>query len=242
MALRKKAVVLLSGGLDSATALAVAHKKGYAVFALSFDYGQRHRRELKSARKLARFFKVGEHRVLRIGLGELGGSALTDTSVPFPKGKGHWRKGSSIPSTYVPARNLVFLSFATAYAETVGAEAIFIGANAIDYSGYPDCRPQFLSAFAKAAGKSTRMGVSGRPLKIEAPLIQLSKAAIIRLGISLGVPFGLTWSCYVGGKRPCGRCASCQIRKKGFDEAGMADPLESAGAPRARKKKRGEKP
>jgi len=226
----KKAVVLLSGGLDSATALAVAAKRGYVIHALSFDYGQRHKRELQSARDIASHFGAREHRMLKIPLGELGGSALTDRKISVPAGKGPWRKGASIPPTYVPARNLVLLSWAAAYAETVGADAIFIGANALDYSGYPDCRPAFLRSFAQAARLGTRRGVSGRPVRIEAPLLRLSKARIVRLGASLGVPFGKTWSCYRGGRRPCGRCDSCRIRAKGFAEAGMDDPLVHIGA------------
>jgi 7-cyano-7-deazaguanine synthase len=227
----RKAVVLLSGGMDSATTLAVAAKKGYDICALSFDYGQRHRRELWSARRLARFFGIKEHRVLRIPLGELGGSALTDPAIPVPPGKGPWRKGARIPPTYVPARNLVLLSFAAAAAEIFGAEAIFIGANALDYSGYPDCRPAFLRQFERTVRKGTKRGVAGKPVKIIAPLLRLSKADIVRLGASLGVPFHLTWSCYRGGNRPCGRCDSCLIRARGFREAGMNDPLEAnAGA------------
>jgi len=224
----KKAVVLLSGGLDSATTLAVAKAQDYELYALSMDYGQRHRRELESARKLAAFFKVKEHRVLKTALGELGGSALTDSRIAMRKGKA-WKPGAQIPSTYVPGRNLIFLALATAYAETLGAEAVFIGANALDYSGYPDCRPGFLKAFEAAARLGTRMGVSGSPPKIEAPLLHLSKAKIISLGTSLGVPFELTWSCYNGGKRPCGKCDSCLIRRRGFKQAGLDDPLLKKG-------------
>jgi 7-cyano-7-deazaguanine synthase len=229
LAATKKAVVLLSGGLDSATTLAVARKNGYEVFALSFDYGQRHGRELQGARKIASFFDVGEHLVLKIPLGELGGSALTDKRIHIPSGKGPWREGASIPATYVPGRNLILLSFAAAYAEVLGAEAVFIGANALDYSGYPDCRPEFLRRFERTVAKGTRRGVSGKPLRIIAPLLHLSKADIVRLGASLGVPFLLTWSCYRGGKRPCGRCDSCLIRAKGFAEAKMKDPLIAVG-------------
>lgn len=221
---KKRAVVLLSGGLDSATTLAAARAEGYELYALSMDYGQRHRRELDSARKLAAFFKVKEHRMLKTALGELGGSALTDRRIALQKGK-IWRPGAKIPATYVPGRNLIFLALATAYAEILGAEAVFIGANALDYSGYPDCRPGFLRAFEAAARRGTRTGVSGRPLNIEAPLLYLSKAKIIALGTSLGVPFELTWSCYSGGKRPCGKCDSCLIRRRGFREAGLEDPL-----------------
>ena len=223
-AAKKRAVVLLSGGLDSATALAVAVSKGLEVHALSFDYGQRHRRELRAARRLARFFGVKEHRIMRLALGKLGGSALTDRRVPVPEGRA-WRPGQRIPSTYVPARNLVFLSIAAAYAETVGAGSVVIGANALDYSGYPDCRPAFLRSFSRSARLGTRTGAFGRPLRVMAPLLRLTKGQIIRLGLRLGVPYGLTWSCYRGRKRPCGRCDSCLLRQKGFQEAGASDPL-----------------
>ena len=223
--MEEKAVVLLSGGMDSATAMAVARSNGQELYALSFDYGQRHRKELECARKLARFFKAKEHKVLKIELGKLGGSALTDTAVDVPDADSGWTGGKPIPATYVPARNLVLLSIAAAYAETVGAGAIFIGANAIDYSGYPDCRPEFLRAFEEAARLGTKCGVSGRPLRIEAPLLHLSKSQIVRLGASLLVPFGMTWSCYRGDKRPCGKCDSCMLRAKGFAEAGIPDPL-----------------
>ena len=227
--MEKKAVVLLSGGMDSATAMAVARSNGHELYALSFDYGQRHRSELSCARKLAKFFKATDHKVLKIELGKLGGSALTDKRIDVPDADGGWSGGKPIPATYVPARNLVMLSFAAAYAETVGALAIFIGANAIDYSGYPDCRPEFLRAFEEAARLGTKCGVSGRPLRIEAPLLHLSKAQIVRLGASLLVPFEMTWSCYRGGKRPCGKCDSCVLRAKGFAEAGIADPLVDQG-------------
>jgi len=232
---QKRAVMLLSGGMDSATAMAVARSSGHELYALSFDYGQRHRNELICARKLARFFKAKEHRVLRIELGKLGGSALTDREIAVPEPSG-WKEGGRIPATYVPARNLVMLSFGAAYAETVGAEGIFIGANAIDYSGYPDCRPNFLRAFEETARLGTKCGVSGRPFRVEAPLLHLSKAQIVRLGASLLVPFDLTWSCYRGGKAPCGRCDSCLLRAKGFEEAGIRDPLLAAGANRTRRK------
>jgi len=228
--LRRRAVVLLSGGMDSATVLAMAEKRGYDISALSFDYGQRHRREIICARKIAFHFDVREHLVLRIPLGELGGSALTDPKIQIPAGKGPWRRGACIPATYVPGRNLILLSFAAAYAEVIGAEAVFIGANALDYSGYPDCRPDFLRQFESTAAKGTRRGISGKPLRIIAPLLRLSKADIVKLGASLGVPFQLTWSCYRGGIRPCGRCDSCLIRAKGFREAGMKDPLIAVGA------------
>ena len=232
----KRAVVLLSGGLDSATAAAVAKAQGYELHALSFDYGQRHRKELASARKVAKFLNMSEHRILKLGLSELGGSSLTDRRIPVPRKKGAWRSSRSgphsaqkgpgaIPSTYVPARNIIFIAFAAAYAETVDADAIFIGANAVDFSGYPDCRPEFLRAFERTLRAGTKRGTEGRPLRLIAPLLRLTKAEIIRRGARLGVPFGLTWSCYTGGKEPCGECDSCRIRAKGFREAGAADPL-----------------
>ena len=236
---RKRAVILLSGGMDSATAMAVARSNGYDLYALSFDYGQRHRKELGCARKLAAFFKAREHKVLRIELGRLGGSALTNRSIEVPRAGEPWREGEKIPATYVPARNLIFLSFAAAYAETVGASSIFIGANAIDYSGYPDCRPEFLRAFEEAARLGTKAGAAGRPLRVEAPLLRLTKAQIVRLGSSLLVPFELTWSCYRGGRSPCGRCDSCLLRAKGFAETGIADPLLEKGAGRKAQGARG---
>ncbi len=226
----KRAVVLLSGGMDSATAMAVASSNGHELYALSFDYGQRHGNELDHARKIAKFFMAKAHKVLRIELGKLGGSALTDEAIDVPDADGGWTGDKPIPATYVPARNLVLLSIAAAYAETVGAGSIFIGANAIDYSGYPDCRPKFLRAFEEAARLGTKCGVSGRPLRIEAPLLHLSKSQIVCLGASLLVPFEMTWSCYRGGKRPCGRCDSCRLRAKGFEEAGIPDPLLAIGA------------
>ncbi|MGQ9583111.1 MAG: 7-cyano-7-deazaguanine synthase QueC [Thermoplasmatota archaeon] len=223
----EKAVVLLSGGMDSAAAAAVARVRGFEIYALTVDYGQRHRRELGCARRLARFFGAREHRVIRSGLGELGGSALTDRSIAVPEGK-EWRPGARVPATYVPARNLVLLSLAAAYAETLGAGAIFIGANAVDYSGYPDCRPGFLRAFERALRLGTARGSSGLPIRILAPLMRVSKAGIVRLGVRLGVPFELTWSCYRGGRRPCGRCDACRLRAGGFRDAGLEDPLERA--------------
>jgi len=227
-----RAVVLLSGGMDSATAMAVARSNGHELYALSFDYGQRHKNELLCARKLASFFKAKDHKVIVVELGKLGGSALTDESIDVPDADGGWSGDMPIPATYVPARNLVLLSIAAAYAETVEAESIFIGANAVDYSGYPDCRPEFLRAFEEAARLGTKCGVSGRPLRIEAPLLHLSKAQIVRLGASLLVPFETTWSCYRGGKLPCGKCDSCQLRAKGFADAGIADPLKEKGTGR----------
>jgi 7-cyano-7-deazaguanine synthase len=221
----KRAVILLSGGLDSATCLAVAKAKGRECHALSFDYGQRHRGELSRARRVARALGAESHRVVKLDLAAFGGSALTDASIAVPKGRSPKRMAREIPVTYVPARNLVMLSVATALAETLGATELYIGANAIDYSGYPDCRPPFLRAFERAARAGTKAGVEGRGLTVQAPLLRLTKAAIIRLGTRLGVPYRITQSCYdpVRGKA-CGRCDSCVLRRRGFEEAGIPDP------------------
>jgi 7-cyano-7-deazaguanine synthase len=215
----KKCVVLLSGGLDSATTLFYSQAKGYQTYCLIFDYGQRHAKEILQAQKLARYTK-SEYRIIKIRL-PWGGSALLDKKVDLPKN----RKDMSgeIPATYVPARNIIFLSFAASYAEALGARAIFIGANAVDYSGYPDCRPEFYEAFALALKRGLKTGVGGKPIKIYTPLIRKTKAQIIRLGQKLKVPYELTWSCYAGGKKPCGVCDSCLIRAKGFDESRIVD-------------------
>jgi 7-cyano-7-deazaguanine synthase len=221
----KRAVILLSGGLDSATCLAAARAGGRECHALSFDYGQRHRGELTRARKVATALGAATHRVVKLDLAAFGGSALTDRRIAVPKGRSVARMSRAIPVTYVPARNLVMLSVATALAETLGAREIWIGANAIDYSGYPDCRPPFLRAFERVARAGTKAGIEGRALRIRAPLLRLTKAAIIRLGTRLGVPYGITQSCYdpVRG-RACGRCDSCVLRHRGFEEAGIPDP------------------
>jgi 7-cyano-7-deazaguanine synthase len=220
---RRTAVVLLSGGLDSATCLALVTRWGWKVHALSFDYGQRHRVELRAARALARRYRVASHRVIAIpSFGALGGSALTDRSIRVPKkalGK------ARIPVTYVPARNTLFLAFALGAAETAGATEIVIGANALDYSGYPDCRPAFLRAFERAANLGTKAGDEGRRFAIRAPLLKLTKAGIVRLALALGLDPGLTTSCYDPTRtgRPCGACDSCLLRAKGFAEAGATD-------------------
>jgi 7-cyano-7-deazaguanine synthase len=229
------AVVLLSGGLDSATVLAAARAEGYACAALSFDYGQRHRAELIAAARLAAALGAFRHEVLRLDLGRLGGSALTDTRIAVPEsgsppvaaaGDMAAATASAIPVTYVPARNTIFLSFALAFAEVLGAADVFLGVNAVDYSGYPDCRPEFLAAFERLAQLATKAGVEGRPLRIHAPLVALSKAEIVRLGTRLGVDFGLTVSCYQADAegRACGRCDSCRFRRQGFLDAGIPDP------------------
>lgn len=220
----KKAIVLLSGGLDSATVLYFARSKGYNVRPLIFDYGQRHDKEIKQALKIAS--KAGcEPCLVRISL-PWEGSSLLGKGKPIPSGRRHDGRGRThgIPSTYVPARNTIFLSFALSYAEASGAEAVFIGANAVDYSGYPDCRPEYFTAFKKLAGLATKKGVEGAVVRIEAPLLKMKKSEIIETGVRLGVPYELTWSCYRGGKKPCGNCDSCLLRAKGFMEAGLKDP------------------
>lgn len=218
------AVVLLSGGMDSATCLAAAARRSGPVYALTVHYGQRHAVELARARALARHFRVRRHTVVRLPIGKLLASALTDRRRALPVGRAR-RGRQGIPSTYVPARNTILLSVALGYAETVGADRIYLGVNAVDYSGYPDCRPEYLRAFQRLARLATKAGVQGGPrLRLEAPLLHLSKAEIVRLGERLGVPWALTWSCYAGGSSPCGRCDSCRLRARGFREAGVTDP------------------
>ncbi len=218
---QKKAVVLLSGGLDSATALAIARDKGYVCHALSFDYGQRHDAELQAARRVARALNVAEHKIMSLDLASMGGSALTDRAIDVPE-----QASEGIPVTYVPARNTVFLSLALGWAEVLGAMDIFIGVNAVDYSGYPDCRPEFIETFEKLANLATRAGVEGQAFRIRAPLLRMSKAEIIRTGAGLGLDYGLTVSCYQADEQgcACGRCDSCRLRAQGFREAGVADP------------------
>jgi len=227
----KKAVILLSGGLDSATTLAIAKNDGYACHAISFNYGQRHFRELESAKKVATSLGVVEHLVLNLDLGLIGGSALT-ANIPVPKGRTSEEIGSGIPVTYVPARNTIFLAHALGWAEVLGADDLFFGANVYDYSGYPDCRREYVDAFERMASLATKAGVEGQShFKVHTPLIQMTKAEIIRQGNALGVDFGLTWSCYAATPEgnPCGRCDSCLLRKKGFAEAGLKDPLLHLG-------------
>jgi 7-cyano-7-deazaguanine synthase len=216
-----RAVVLLSGGLDSATALAIARARGDACHTLAIDYGQRHRAELAAARRVSAALGAVEHRELRVGIGELGGSALTDSKIAVPESG-----GAGIPVTYVPARNTVFLSLALAWAEVLRADKIVIGVNAIDYSGYPDCRPEFVAAFEKLARLATKRGVEGHALAIDAPLVALTKADIIRRGLELGVDYSITVSCYSADEagRACGRCDACRFRREGFAAAGAPDP------------------
>jgi 7-cyano-7-deazaguanine synthase len=222
----RSAVVLLSGGLDSATAAAWAAREGFSLSALSIDYGQRHRVELDAARAVARALGITDHVVLPIDLAAFGGSALVDPAIPVPKGRDEAAIASGIPATYVPARNTVFLALALGMAETRGAEAIVLGVNAIDYSGYPDCRPEFVAAFERLAALATKAGVEGQPTRILAPLQSLSKADIIRLGGARGRDYGLTTSCYdpAADGRPCGSCDSCLLRAAGFAAVGAADP------------------
>jgi 7-cyano-7-deazaguanine synthase len=226
---KKKAVVLVSGGLDSTTCLALAKKQGFELYALTLFYGQRHKVELKAARKVSKVYGVRRHLELEVPLTAFGGSALTDKKIKVPKQSSVQAIGKGIPSTYVPARNTVFLSLALAWAEVLEAEHIFIGVNALDYSGYPDCRPEFIQAFERLAKLATKKGVEGKwKLKIHTPLIRMSKAQIIKTGLKLKINYGLTHSCYdpQSNGRSCGRCDSCLLRAKGFQEAGAADPLQ----------------
>jgi 7-cyano-7-deazaguanine synthase len=222
----KKAVILLSGGLDSATTLALAREAGYECYALSFDYGQRHRCELAASDAVAAHLGAAEHRTVKLDLRQFGGSALTDDTIEVPDSG-----GEGIPITYVPARNTVFLSLALAWAEVLGAYDIFIGVNAVDYSGYPDCRPEFIEAFEKMANLATRAAVEGERFTIHAPLIELSKAQIIQQGTGLGVDYGMTVSCYNPDAQglACGRCDSCRLRAEGFAAAGLPDPTRYQG-------------
>lgn len=223
--LMKKAVVLLSGGLDSATTAAIALNSGFDLYALSFDYGQRHAHELGYAKKVSEFLNAKDHLIITIDLRSIGGSALTD-NIDVPKDRTPEDMSHDIPVTYVPARNTIFLSFALAWAEVLKAYDIFIGVNALDYSGYPDCRPEYLNAFQKMANLATREGVDGRHIKIHAPLINMKKSEIIKKGLELGVDYSLTHSCYqpTPDGLSCGRCDSCLLRKRGFEEAGIKDP------------------
>ncbi|HWB97711.1 MAG TPA: 7-cyano-7-deazaguanine synthase QueC [Bryobacteraceae bacterium] len=221
----EKAVCLLSGGLDSSTCLALARSEGYACYALTFDYGQRHRVELEAAARVAAALGVVRHVVARIDLTVFGNSALT-SDLPVPKGRAAAEIGEGIPITYVPARNTIFLSFALAWAEVLETSHIFLGVNALDYSGYPDCRPEYIEAYARMADLATKAGVEGRTrIRIHTPLLHLSKADIVRLGHRLGLDFSLTHSCYDPGPggRPCGQCDACLLRRKGFEEAGLED-------------------
>ncbi len=218
---QKRAVILLSGGLDSATVVAMARAEGYSCYTMSFDYGQRHRAELQAAERVARYLGVIEHKVIGLNLNGIGGSALTNSAIAVPEGP-----SEGIPITYVPARNTVFLSLALGWAEVLGARDIFIGVNAVDYSGYPDCRPEFVEAFERMANLATKAGVEGQGFRIQAPLQNLSKAEIVKAGVKLGVDYGLTVSCYQADDKgyACGKCDSCRLRAEGFSAAGITDP------------------
>jgi 7-cyano-7-deazaguanine synthase len=223
MQANRKAVVLLSGGLDSATTLAIANDQGYACYAISLDYGQRHHAELAAAQRVAASLGVVEHKVISLDLSNIGGSALTDRRIAVPE-----QPGEGIPVTYVPARNTIFLSLALGWAEVLGAWDLFIGVNAVDYSGYPDCRPEYIQAFQRLSQLATRAGVEGGSFQVHAPLIDMSKAGIIQTGSRLGVDYALTVSCYAADEagRACGRCDSCRLRAAGFAEAGIDDPTQ----------------
>jgi len=216
-----KAVVLVSGGLDSSTVLALALQQGYRCYTLSFDYGQRHRSELEAAKRVSELMKVEEHKIVRLDLGTIGGSALTDTTIDVPE-----QETAGIPVTYVPARNTVFLSIALGWAEVLEADTIFLGVNAVDYSGYPDCRPEYISSFETMANLATRAGVEGNKLSIQAPLMDMTKGEIISAGTSLGVDYSQTVSCYQASidGLACGKCDSCRLRIEGFNQAGISDP------------------
>lgn len=221
-----KAVVLLSGGLDSSTVLAIAMERGHDAIALTFDYGQRHDKEIRCAREVAKALGAVEHIVLSMPIGPLLDSSLTHADKAVPEGRSREDIAGGIPSTYVPSRNIIFLSIAASVAESMGAESVFIAANAVDFSGYPDCTPEFIRAFQRVMDVGTRAGKDGRPVRIEAPVIGMTKAEIVREAVRLRVPLELTWSCYKGGARACGRCDSCLLRLEGFRQAGVEDPLE----------------
>lgn len=228
MSEKGRAVILVSGGLDSTTVLAMARRQGYACYTLSFDYGQRHRAELHAAERVSAALGDVEHKVVHLNLDSIGGSALTDMDIAVPE-----CETEGIPVTYVPARNTVFLSIALGWAEVLGANDIFIGVNAVDYSGYPDCRPEFIAAFEATANLATRAGVEGQKMTIHTPLMQMSKGDIIRAGVELGVDYGLTVSCYQATEQglACGRCDSCRLRRQGFVDAGVEDPTRYVDGP-----------
>lgn len=219
---KPKAIVILSGGLDSTTCMGIAEKEGYELYALTFDYGQRHQIELSRAKQVAEHYRAADHRVVKVDfLKQIGGSALTDPDLDVPT----TGVGEDIPVTYVPGRNFMFLSMASSYAEVIGATAVYMGVNALDYSGYPDCRPEFINAVQEALRVGTKAGVEGNPIAVRTPLLHLTKAQIIRSGMELSVPYELTTSCYLGKEEACGECDSCRLRLKGFAEAGYTDPV-----------------
>ena len=221
----KKAVIVLSGGLDSTTCMGIAKEAGYDLYPITFSYGQRHDREIEQAKQVAAYFKVQEHRIVDVGFfGQIGGSALTDQEIEVRTDG----VDDEIPSTYVPARNMIFLSLASAYAEVIGAEAVYIGVSAVDFSGYPDCRPEFIESMEKTINLATKTGATGNEIQIKSPLIQLTKKETVREGLRLQVPYHLTTSCYLGEEEACGECDSCRLRIKGFQEAGAKDPIPYA--------------
>lgn len=220
------AVVLLSGGLDSSTTLAIARERGFEITALTFDYGQKHKREMESARSIAKHFGAKEHIIIPLDLGRHLSSSLTRESMVVPQGRSRDEMSSGIPSTYVPSRNIVFLGIAVSIAESRNAEAVFIAANSVDFSGYPDCTPEFIESFQKLLDVGTKAGKEGRGIRIEAPVLLMSKLQIVKEAVRLRVPLELTWSCYLGGAKACGRCDSCLLRLEGFAKAGVDDPLE----------------
>ncbi|MCA0992345.1 7-cyano-7-deazaguanine synthase QueC [Pseudalkalibacillus hwajinpoensis] len=218
----KKAVIVLSGGLDSTTCMGMAKEQGYELYPITFHYGQKHNREVEQAKKVANYYNAPDHRIVNISfLNQIGGSALTDDSIDVPTDMDE----DEIPVTYVPARNMIFLSLASAYAEVIGAEAIYIGVSAVDYSGYPDCRPEFIESMNETVNLATKAGATGSEMKIETPLINLTKADTVSEGLRLNVPYELTTSCYNGEEEACGECDSCRLRLKGFEEAGAVDPI-----------------
>lgn len=222
----KKAVCLISGGLDSCTTVHIAKNDGYDIYALSFNYGQRHDKEINCAKEIAKSINAKDHIIFNLDLDKFGGSSLVDKSKKIHENEKLENIGKTIPSTYVPARNTVFLSIALAFAEAIDADSIFIGATATDYSGYPDCRPEYINAFQSMANLATKKGVEGNSIKIKAPLIKMSKGEIIKKGLQLNAPLQKTWSCYKGGQKACGRCDSCLLRLKGFKEAKIDDKIE----------------
>ncbi|MFK3960257.1 7-cyano-7-deazaguanine synthase QueC [Guptibacillus hwajinpoensis] len=220
--MNKKAVIVLSGGLDSTTCMGIAEEKGYELYPITFHYGQKHNREVEQAKKVAEYYNAPDHRIVNISfLNQIGGSALTDDSIDVPTDMDE----DEIPVTYVPARNMIFLSLASAYAEVIGAEAIYIGVSAVDYSGYPDCRPEFIESMNETVNLATKAGATGSEMKIDTPLINLTKADTVSEGLRLSVPYELTTSCYNGEVEACGECDSCRLRLKGFEEAGAVDPI-----------------